>query len=121
MLFFFETPGGYALFKKKKSELHGNSFDLYSFYEYKSKIEAVKSMESLKNARVPRTLKQFLKNSSKKGQSLIINGGNLKEELNKEVGPFFKRILTKKRFLKIYGILLIKILTLNFFLIKKKF
>ena len=120
MLFFFETPGGYALFKKKKSELHGNSFDLYSFYEYKSKIEAVKSMESLKNARVPRTLKQFLKNSSKKGQSLIINGGNLKEKLNKEVGPFFKRILTKKKIFKDLRNTFDKNSNFKFFFDKKK-
>ena len=77
-------------------------------------------MESLKNARVPRTLKQFLKNSSKKGQSLIINGGNLKEELNKEVGPFFKRILTKKKIFKDLRNTFDKNSTFKFFFDKKK-
>ena len=100
MLLLLETPGGYALFKKKKEHINSknlSSFNLFSFYEYNSKIEAYKSIESLKNIQIPKNLKQFLKNSSKKEQSLIINCANLKGNLAKKIGPFFKRILVKKK------------------------
>ena len=100
MLLLLETPGGYALFKKKREHINSknlNSFNLFSFYEYNSKVEAYKSIESLKNIQIPKNLKQFLKNSSEKEQSLIINCSNLKGNLVKKVGPFFKRILVKKK------------------------
>ena len=102
MLLLLETPGGYALFKKKREHINSknlNSFNLFSFYEYNSKVEAYKSIESLKNIQIPKNLKQFLKNSSEKEQSLIINCSNLKGNLVKKVGPFFKRILVKKKIL----------------------
>jgi len=100
MLLLLETPGGYALFKKKKEHINSknlNNFNLFSFYEYNSKTEAYKSIESLKNIQIPKNLKQFLKNCSEKEQSLIINCSNLKGNLVKKIGPFFKRILVKKK------------------------
>lgn len=69
MLLLLETPGGYAIFRKKKrtNDFNNlNNFHLFSFYEYNSKLEAYKSIESLKNIQIPKNLKQFLKNSSKK-------------------------------------------------------
>jgi len=97
MLFLLETPAGYALFKKKLTEDGVGEFGLYSFYEYSSKIEAYKSIESLKNKKLPKTLKQFLKNSSKQEQSLVVGCIGLKKELIRKLGPFFKKILTKKK------------------------
>ena len=100
MLLLLETPGGYAIFRKKKrtNDFNNlNNFHLFSFYEYNSKLEAYKSIESLKNIQIPKNLKQFLKNSSKKKQSLIINDSNLKEKFVKKIGPFFKKVLVKKK------------------------
>jgi len=99
MLLLLETPGGFALFKKKKENKTEN-FNFYSYYDYKTKMEAYKSIESLKNNEIPKTLKQFLKNSSEKKQTLIVNNYGLKEKLMNKLKPFFKNILTKKRVFK---------------------
>lgn len=97
MLLLVEAPGGYFLFKKKKNAEKKNNFSLYSFYEYCSKIEAYKSVESLKKSRVPNSLKKFLKNSSERNQTLVVNDLRLKKDLIHNIGPFYKKILTKKK------------------------
>jgi len=120
MLLLLETPSGYTLFKKKLTNGENYDFKLYSFYKYNSKIEAYKSIESLKNRKLPKSLKQFLKNSSKKDQPLVVIDGGLKKELVRKIGPFFKKILIKK---KIYRELYQKIDktdTLKVFFEKKK-
>lgn len=120
MLLLLETPSGYALFKKKLTNGENYDFKLYSFYKYNSKIEAYKSIESLKNRKLPKSLKQFLKNSSKKDQPLVVIDRDLKKEIVRKIGPLFKKILTKK---KIYRELYQKIDntdTLKVFFEKKK-
>ena len=97
MFLLLETPTGYALLKKIKDKLNKENFNLCSFYKFNSKSEACKSIESLRDTKVPKTLKQFLINSSDKNQSLIINDCRLKKELLRKIGPFFKKILTKKK------------------------
>jgi len=97
MLLLLETPSGYALFKKKLTNGENYDFKLYSFYKYNSKIEAYKSIESLKNRKLPKSLKQFLKNSSKKDQPLVVIDRDLKKEIVRKIGPLFKKILTKKK------------------------
>lgn len=97
MLIFFETPTGFALLKKTKRENDKETFNLQSFYRFKSKSEACKSIESLCNTKIPKTLKQFLKNNSDTTQSLVMNDSGLKKEIFKKINPFFKKILAKKK------------------------
>jgi len=97
MFILFETPGGYALYKKKRVKSKITELELRSFYQYNSKFEAYKSIESIKHSKVPKNLKQFLKNNSNKNHSLITSDPGLKKELIKKISPFFKRILTKKK------------------------
>lgn len=74
----------------------------------------------MKNRKLPKSLKQFLKNSSKKDQPLVVIDRDLKKEIVRKIGPLFKKILTKK---KIYRELYQKIDntdTLKVFFEKKK-
>ena len=97
MLLLLETPGGYVIFQKKKSLEGCKNFEIYSFYEYNSKNEACKSIESLKFSKIPKSLNRFLKNCSQKNQSLVVNDVGLKKNLIKKIEPFFKKILAKKK------------------------
>ena len=97
MLIFFETPTGFALLKKGKGKTSKEVFNLQSFYKFKSKSEACKSIESLRNTKIPKTLKQFLRNNSDTNQSLVMNDSGLKKEMIKKINPFFRKILAKKK------------------------
>jgi nucleolar protein 58 len=96
MYFLVETCSGYALVEKHISDSGLQNFSLSSFLNFETKRESLNSCFKLIKGKIPKNLKNFLVNNSKKNSPLIINDYRLLPILSRKIRNAFSKIIVKK-------------------------
>lgn len=119
MFLLIENSIGFSIFKKttsKRERRKTHDLEFHSIYQYQTRYEAVKANQKLIKGKVPKNLKNFLKNNILHGGTLIVNDDRLKLSLRKKLGEKFIKIRKKngifrtlrKNFSKLFGSLDLK-------------
>mmetsp|Transcript_52419 Transcript_52419/g.137244 ORF Transcript_52419/g.137244 Transcript_52419/m.137244 type:complete len:385 (-) Transcript_52419:4933-6087(-) len=86
MLLLVENLKGYGLLRINDTE---KKYILRAVYEYKTKIEAIKTTENLIKGKINKKFKNFLKNSINTKERLLVSDIKLKNTINKKLGKNF--------------------------------